>query len=137
MSFQGVKKVLNANNKKITLECIFPQVKSSHFGQFPAQAFNPSGLDSAFQCMLIWVKQFYDAGSLPSKCQKGEHYQDIPLGKIFYVSMEVQFSSENKLIANISLHDRKGSIYSQVFGAEVTISKQLNHLFIKKINGSS
>ena len=136
-SFQGVKRVLNANNKKITLECIFPQVKSSHFGQFPAQAFNPLSLDAAFQCMLIWVRKFYDSGSLPSNCQKGEYYQDIPLGKIFYASMEVKSNSNTKLIANIYLHDKNGNIYSQVFEAEVTISKQLNYLFVSAKNHSS
>ena len=129
VSFQEVKRVLNIKDQKITLKCMFPQVKSSQFGQFTPQAFNALGLDSAFQCMLIWVRYFYQAASLPSHFQKDEIFQDIPLGKIFYVSMEVKLNSKNKLIANISLHDEKGNIYSRFFGAEVTISKQLNHLF--------
>ena len=84
--------------------------------------------------MLIWVRKFYDSGSLPSNCQKGEYYQDIPLGKIFYASMEVKSNSNTKLIANIYLHDKNGNIYSQVFEAEVTISKQLNYLFVSAKN---
>ncbi|MDJ0593043.1 MAG: SDR family NAD(P)-dependent oxidoreductase [Pleurocapsa sp. MO_226.B13] len=129
VSFQGVKQILNISHQKLTLKCIFPQVEFSEFGQFSPQAFNALGLDSAFQCMLIWVRYFYQAASLPSNCQKGEHFQDIPLEKIFYVSMEVKINTNTKLIADISLHDEKGNIYSRVIGADVTISKQLNNLF--------
>ncbi len=130
--FQGVKKVLNIDRQKITIECIFPQVISTYFGQFPPQAFNPLGLDAAFQCMLIWVRYLDRSASLPSRFQKIEHFQDIPLGKIFYVSMAVKLKSSTKLIANISLHDEKGNIYSRLIDAEVTIGKQLNNLFASK-----
>jgi NAD(P)-dependent dehydrogenase (short-subunit alcohol dehydrogenase family) len=129
ISFQGIKRVLNITPEKITLECKLSKNNDSHWGQFPAQAFKSIAADIPFQCMLIWVRYFYDAGSLPLKCQKGEHYQDIPYETAFYASMEVQSSSNTKLTADIILHDEKGQIYLQVFGAEVTISKQLNHLF--------
>ena len=129
-SFQGVKKVLNISNQKITLECIFPQVRHSQFGQFPPQSFNAFGLDSVFQCMLIWARYFYQAASLPAYFQKCEHFQDIPCGQIFYASMEVKQHNSNKLIADVVLHDQQGKIYSRILGAEVSISKQLNHLFL-------
>lgn len=128
-SFQGVKEILNISQKNITLKCIFPQVESEYFGQFPPQAFNALGLDSAFQCMLIWVRYFYQAASLPSHCQKGEIFHNIPFQDFFYVSMIVLYSNNKKLIADITSHDEKGNIYSRVLGAEVTISKQLNNLF--------
>ena len=51
--------------------------------------------------------------------------------------MEVKSNSNTKLIANIYLHDKNGNIYSQVFEAEVTISKQLNYLFVSAKNHSS
>ena len=130
-NFQGVKRIINITSKKITMECVVTKVEENYWGQFPFQSFNPLAADIPFQCMLIWVRRFYQAGSLPTKCQKVEHFQNIPFNseKTLYVSMEVQSSSETKLVANIISHDEEGNIYSRVFGSEVTISKQLNHLF--------
>lgn len=127
--FQGIKKVLNIGKSKLTVECILPKVNDNYYGQFSRKTFNAISADMSFQCMLIWVRYFYDLGSLPLKFQRGEYYQDIPDGETFYVSMEVQSSSTIKLVANITVHDEKGKIYSQILGAEVTISKQLNNLF--------
>jgi NAD(P)-dependent dehydrogenase (short-subunit alcohol dehydrogenase family) len=129
-SFQGVKSVLNITPEKLTMECILPKINESYYGQFSAKTFNPIAADIQLQCMLIWVRSFYQAASLPLSCKRGEHFQDIPLNKNFYVSMEVQSSSETKLVANIISHDQEGKIYSRVFGSEVTISKQLNSLFL-------
>lgn len=135
-SFQGVKRVLNLSREKMTMECLLPQIDERQQGQIPAQAFNAIAADVQFQCMLIWVRHFYDAGSLPLRCQHGEHYQDIPAGKTFYVSMEVTSSKDTKLVTDIISHDRNGKIYWRVFGAEVTISKQLNRLFVPHKNKS-
>ncbi|MEM6401569.1 MAG: SDR family NAD(P)-dependent oxidoreductase [Cyanobacteria bacterium P01_D01_bin.116] len=128
-SFQGIKRVLNITSEKMTLECKISKKYDDYWGQFTLQAFNSIAADIPFQCMLIWVRYFYDAASLPLICQKGEHYQDVPYEKTFYASMEVQSSRNTKLAADIIVHDEKGQIYSRVFGAEVTISKQLNYLF--------
>jgi len=128
--FQGVKRILNISPEKLTMECVLPQIDDKQLGQFPALAFNPIAADIQFQCMLIWVRHFYQAASLPLRCQRGEHFQAIPEGETFYVSMEVQSSTDTKLVANITSHDSQGQVYSRVFGAEVTISKQLNHLFV-------
>jgi hypothetical protein len=46
------------------------------------------------------------------------------------VSMEVKDSSDSKLAADIFTHDENGRLYARVLGAQVTISKQLNHLFV-------
>lgn len=35
------------------------------------------------------------------------------------------------MVADITTHDEAGKIYTRVLGAEVTISKQLNQLFLK------
>jgi NAD(P)-dependent dehydrogenase (short-subunit alcohol dehydrogenase family) len=133
-SFQGVKSVLKITPEKLTMECILPKVNESYYGQFSAKTFNPIAADIQLQCMLIGTRHFYDAAGLPSRCQKGEHFQNIPFGKPFYVSMEVQSSSETKLVADVTAHDREGKIYSRVFGQELTISKQLNSLFLSVKN---
>lgn len=127
--FQGIKRILNNSDKKITMEYVLPEIDKKYWGQFPVQSFNPIAADIPFQCMLIWVRYFYEAASLPISCQKGEHFKMIPHNKVFYVSLEVQYSDSTKLIADIISHDERGYVYSKVSKAEVIISKQLNKFF--------
>jgi hypothetical protein len=44
--------------------------------------------------------------------------------------LEVRSHSESSLVADIIAHDAAGEIYTRVDGAEVTISAQLNRLFM-------
>jgi len=129
-SFQGIKRILNISPERMTVECVLPQLDEKQLGQFPALAFNPIAADIQFQCMLIWVRHFYQAASLPLLCQKGEYYHSIAEGETFYVSMEIQSSTDNKLVANITSHNKQGQVYLRIFDTEVTISQQLNHLFV-------
>lgn len=132
LSFQGIKNILMIDNKKIVMECSLPFIDDKTMGQFPVQSLNPIALDVQFQSMLLWVKNYHDAASLPLYCQHGEYFEKILYGNTFYVSLEVVSTNQTKLIANVITHDIDGKIYSRVFGAEVSISKQLNKLFIKQ-----
>jgi hypothetical protein len=80
--------------------------------------------------MVIWARHFHGAGSLPLHTDRGEQFRPIPFGATTYVTMEVKESSDNKLVADILTHDENGRLYARVLGAQVTISKQLNHLFV-------
>jgi NAD(P)-dependent dehydrogenase (short-subunit alcohol dehydrogenase family) len=132
-SFQGVRRILEYSPLHIVLECETPRVSVEAQGQFPVQTFNPFASDVQFQSMVIWSRLFYGAGSLPLRAQKSEHYHSPAAGENFYVTMEVHSHSENSLVANIFAHDASGNIYTRVEGAEVTISKQLNHLFVPAV----
>ncbi|MBN3927937.1 SDR family NAD(P)-dependent oxidoreductase [Nostoc sp. NMS4] len=129
-SFQGVKRVLNISSTKLTFECVNSITDVEQYGQFSVQTFNPCTADIQNQGMLIWVRHFYQAACLPFKFEKGEHFQDIPSAKKFYISIEVLSSNSTNLKANIISHDIDGQVYSQVFDGEVIINKQLNSLFI-------
>jgi hypothetical protein len=124
-----VRQVLNISPEKMTTECYLSAVPEKVQGQFPVQTFNPYAVDVQLQCLLIWSRHFYEAGSLPLKIQKIEHYRTIPFNETFYASMEVQNSSETGLVATVIAHDARGEIYTRIEGAEVTISKRLNALF--------
>jgi len=128
-SFQGVERVLNISPQKLTMRCRLPEISPAQQGQFPAQSFNPFIADGQFQSLVIWVRQFHQAGSLPLQARRGEQYRPIPFGETSFVSMEVKESADTKLLADIITHDSAGRVYARVLGAEVTISKQLNHLF--------
>ena len=129
-SFQGVRRVLNASRDRLTLECDLPSVSEADQGQFAIQSFNPFLADVQFQSMVIWARLIYGAGSLPLRAQAGEHYRQPAPGAPFYVSLEVRAHSETSLTADIIAHAADGQIYTRVEGAEVTISPQLNRLFV-------
>ena len=107
-----------------------PDVSAADQGQFAVQSFNPFFADVQFQSLVIWARRFYGAGSLPLRAQSGEHYRTPAPGALFYVSLEVHSHSETNLVADIIAHDAAGEIYTRVNGAEVTISLQLNRLFV-------
>lgn len=129
-AFQGVKRLLEINPQKVTLECYLPPLSERQQGQFPVQNFNPYGVDVQLQGLLIWARRFFQAASLPLKIQKVEQYRPLPFGQIYYAAMEVQSSSETGLVANVTAYDATGKIYTVVSGAEVTISQRLNSLFV-------
>ena len=132
--FQGVKWVLNLSAqtpKKVTMRCVQPYVSERDQGQFPIQAFNYYMADIGFQCLGVWARRVYDAGSLPLSCKKGIHYRDTQPGDTFYVSMEVTEDNETSLVADIYTHDEEGRLYAYLSGAEITLSKNLNTLFLQ------
>jgi len=136
-SFQGVERVLNISPQKVTMRCVLPEISPAQQGQFPVQTFNPFIADGQFQSLVIWARHFHQAGSLPLQARQGEQYRPIPFGETSFVSMEVRDSADTKLVADIITHDAEGRVYARVLGAEVTISKQLNHLFKPGKNGKN
>jgi acyl transferase domain-containing protein len=129
-AFQGIERVLNISPEKVTMRCVLPEVPAAQQGQFPVQHFNPFIADGQFQSMVVWARHFHQAGSLPLQAGRGEQYRPIPFGETSYVSMDVKASSDTRLVADIITHDADGLVYARVLNAEVTISKQLNHLFV-------
>jgi len=128
-SFQGVERVLSVSDSKLVMKCRSRRINEQVQGQFPIQTFNPFTADVAFQAMVIWARKIYDSASLPLSAGGGEQYRILPPDTTFYVTLEVTKHDSAGLVANIITHDEAGVMYSQVFGAEVTISKELNRLF--------
>ena len=131
-NFQGVEQVLNISPSKVTMRCNLAALSAAEQGQYQVQSFNPFIADGQFQSMVIWARHFHDAGSLPLHTDRGEQFRPIPFNQTTYVSMEVKESTDSELVADILTHDENGRLYARVLGAKVTISKQLNHLFVPK-----
>ncbi len=129
--FQGIRRVMNYSASKLTLLCRAADVAVAEQGQFPVAATNPYVDDLLYQSMLVWARYHYGSGSLPSAAKRCEQYRLVPSGSEFYLSLDVLSSNSAKLVADIVLHDAAGLIYSKMFGAEVTISNQLNNLFLR------
>ncbi|VAX08950.1 omega-3 polyunsaturated fatty acid synthase subunit, PfaA [hydrothermal vent metagenome] len=130
--FQGIEKVINTSMKKLTLLCNLDKIKDDVQGQFPISSINPFATDLMFQAMLVWVREHRHLGSLPLKFLKVVNYKLIPEDKEFYVSLDVDSTSETNMTADVTIHDKMGHIYSKAFGAEVTVSPSLNSMFTTK-----
>ncbi|MDM8536112.1 SDR family NAD(P)-dependent oxidoreductase [Desulfobacterales bacterium HSG17] len=124
-NFQAIERVINITQNKLTMECRIPEIPESDQGQFRTGTFNPFAADPQFQIMLIWVRHHFDAGSLPTKAELGEHFAQIPKGNKFFVSLDIKDSNPAHVKADITTHDENGKVYTRVKGAEVTVSKQL------------
>ncbi len=130
--FQGIEKVVNTSMDKLTLLCNLDKIKDDLQGQFPISSINPFATDLMFQAMLVWVRKHRHLGSLPLKFLKVVNYKLIPDDKEFYISLDVDSTSETNMTADVTIHDKMGQIYSKAIGAEVTVSPSLNSLFSTK-----
>jgi len=129
--FQGVKRILNISPEGLTVQCSLPSLDVKQQGKFPVQAFNPYTADILFQALLMWVRYFDDLGSLPLQFSKLEQFSLIPFNQDFYISLEIDSRSENRVVANAKAHDDQGNIYLKIEQMQVTSSSRLNHLFLE------
>ncbi|WP_051327251.1 type I polyketide synthase [Desulfatibacillum aliphaticivorans] len=128
-NFRMIQKVLNCTKEKLTLKACVPIIPPESQGQFPVGAMDPFTADVHFQSQLIWVRKHCEAGSLPARANTVEQYRPIAHGQEFFVTLDVLESSDTSMKADICAHDDHGTVYSRVFGAEVTVSKGLTKLF--------
>jgi hypothetical protein len=130
-SFQGIERVLNVSPERVTVECRVPAVAPEARGQFAGATLDPCTTDVQFQMMLIWTRRFQGAVGLPLAARCGEHFAHPAPGTRFYVSMEVLDGGPNHLRADLIAHDAAGRVYARIFGAEATLSPQLNARFLQ------
>lgn len=135
--FQGIEAVLSLESDHIILQGITPRLDPKEQSQFPVETFNPYTTDILLQGMLVWARQFYQAGSLPLEIQRLDQFQRIPFDTDYYIAIHIKTRSEIAVVGDITACDRRGQVYLHMSGVKVTLNKQLNHLFAKKLETSS
>ncbi|MFN2108690.1 MAG: SDR family NAD(P)-dependent oxidoreductase, partial [Anaerolineae bacterium] len=128
-SFRGADRVLNIDPRGLTLRCLLPEVNRETQGQFPVQTFNPYLTDVQLQSLLIWAARFKQSPGLPLQIQRGEQFRPAHFSEPVYATLTVQSSSDTNLVADVTVHDAQGLVYSRVTGAEITLSPRLKQLF--------
>lgn len=124
--FQGIKEILDCNEKQIVLSCIAPEVPLSEQGQFAVGSVNTFFADIQYQGMLVWVFKNYDgAKSLPLQTDSAVLYRPVPFGKELFVNVKIQEADESSLVADCTVYDEQGIVYVKTSGATMTISKEL------------
>ncbi len=127
--FQGIDHIVNLEPDTLTMQFSLPDMKPEIQGQFPVRTFNPYLTDISLQSLLVWAHHTHGYGGLPLSIRAGEQYRPLPFGKTLYATLTVQSSSRRHLVADVVVHDAAGEVYSQVTGAEITLSSRLNPLF--------
>ena len=120
-SFQGVKKVLNVSDSKLTMECYLPKTKLEKQGQFPVQTFNPYIVDVQIHSFWLWLQHNYQEICLPSEIDIYEQFAAIPSDETFYVSCEIKNKTKTFVVADVITCDREGKVYSKMQAAKGTI----------------
>ncbi len=128
-SFEGIERVLNLSDSRLTTCCCLPSVSNETQGQFPVQTVNPYILDVQLQGMLVWVQQILGQGCLPAQAALYEQFRPIPFDQPFYVSLVVRAHSKTSFTADLFAHDEAGWLYTRTSGMNVTISERLNTMF--------
>lgn len=130
-SFQGVEEVTSISRDGLTMRCSLQPIDVAYQGQFPIQAFNYFMADIGLQSIGIYARHFYDAGSLPLRAMHGRHYMNVEFGQTFYVKMRVLSATATDISAEIILYDEQQRIYMVVTDIAVTMSKNLNAMFLR------
>lgn len=130
-SFQSIQRIVRLDENGITAQCYLPVIEIFKQGQFSAQAFNSYTADAFFQCLLVWVRKFYDLGSLPSQFEILRQFKLLSFEQDFYISLNILSRNESKVIATATAYDTQGNIYIQIEKMQVTASSRLNSLFLE------
>ncbi len=127
--FRGVQEVINISPTGLTTRCELPSFSIREQGQFPVGSFNPFLADIHLQSLLIWASSQLGSIGLPLKISGGTQYKPVDFDTTTYATMQVQSSSNHRLVADVISHDEMGNIYSHVEGAEITLNNKLFDLF--------
>jgi NAD(P)-dependent dehydrogenase (short-subunit alcohol dehydrogenase family) len=130
-SFCGVEQIVNVSERRLTQRCRLPALDPTAQGQFPVQTFNPYLTDVHLQSLLIWAQRHQGVVGLPLCITKAEQFRKAHFDQVTYATLEVQESGKHRLVADVTITDAEGRLFSRVTGAEITLSARLNELFLQ------
>ncbi|PAJ72188.1 hypothetical protein CJF42_22585, partial [Pseudoalteromonas sp. NBT06-2] len=142
-SLQGITDVISCNETSLLLACSVPSIAKFKQGEFviPVNTVHSNhnifANDLVYQAMLVWVRKQLGMGSLPSKTLAWQVYREVMLDEAFYIDLKVVEQTASKVVADIRLISENKQILAQVNSAEVTISENLNNLFLKTDGGKN
>ena len=129
LRFQGVKKLLREDTSSLLLSCRLSDFDSKELGLFSRSRVSPMILDLGYQAMLIWARKHYECASLPLAFKLSEHFFAPTPQEEFFISLNVTDHNSNRVTGDLYFLDKNENVFSQMQGAEVTLSKKLNPLF--------
>ncbi|WP_107669434.1 SDR family NAD(P)-dependent oxidoreductase [Cyanothece sp. BG0011] len=128
--FQGIQKVIKLDTKEAIFSCYLGTINIREQGQFFTQSFNPYTADMLFQCLLVWVRKFYNLGSLPLKLTSLKQFASLPFDQEFLIQLSIDEHSKTKVVASAIAYNTQGQVYLEANRMQVTASHRLNSLFL-------
>ncbi|MGH2520315.1 MAG: KR domain-containing protein, partial [Chloroflexota bacterium] len=127
--FHGIERLLNANERRLTIRCRLPAIDDHTQGQFPIGTLNPFTADLHYQALVVWCRVFHDIAGLPLSVEQVLHHRHLPFDTTFYVTVRIRSINDYQVVANTTAHDGRGLAYSEFRGASLTLSRTLNEKF--------
>ncbi|WP_240487662.1 SDR family NAD(P)-dependent oxidoreductase [Photorhabdus australis] len=127
--FQGIRQVIHIDDQYLILKCRLDDIVPELQGQFPVNSFNLFIHDVALQLPLFWLMQRSDKAGLLCTIGKIEQYAALAFGEEFYAAMRINTKTALELVADITLHNSMGNIYSRLHNVKFTVSAALRELF--------
>ena len=127
--FRGIERLLNADERRLTIRCRLPAIDDQTQGQFQVGTLNPFTLDLHYQGLVVWCRLFHDIAGLPLSVEQVLHYRHLPFDTTFYVTVHISSVTDYQVLANTTAHDSQGLAYSEFQGASLTLSRELNEKF--------
>lgn len=131
-AFQGVRKVLQINEQKITSLCNLSSINLKQQGQFAVNSFNPYVADVQLHNVLIWTYWHLKQGCLPTGVKKVEQFYPLSFDQDFYVTTEIVSCNQTQLVVDIFAHDHQGNIFMKWHQVHFYLLKKLTTLFWEK-----
>lgn len=128
-AFRGIQQVVHIDEQSLILKCRLPSLAAREQGQFPANSFNLFINDVGLQLPLLWLMQQSDKAGLPAAIGAIEQYSPLDFDQTFYASMRITSQTATLLLADITLHDKLGNVYSRFEKVKFTVSTTLRSLF--------
>jgi Polyketide synthase dehydratase len=128
-SFRGIEQIFEIQETALTMECYLPKLGAKQQGQFPADSFNPYLADVLIQSLLVWLKERYQVGALPTEIQQITQFKPLPFDRKILALMEAKVKTEANVIYNVTACDQNGEVYVHLSGVKATISDRLSQLF--------
>lgn len=128
--FQGIKKVLKLETEEALFSCYLDKISRQDQGQFFTQSFNAYTADILFQCLLVWVRKFYETGSLPLQLTSLKQFISLPFDQEFTIKLSIDEHKKTKVVASAIVYNTQGQVYLEANRMQVTASERLNSLFL-------
>lgn len=129
-AFQGIERVLTAEPSGLTMRCRLPGLAWSGAGPFDTARFDSIAADVAIQGLVIWAFRFYGAAGLPLRIARVEVFGRPAPGAPFTIDLTVGAHDERRAVGDLIAYDDDGAALLRIWGAELTLSKHMNRLFV-------
>lgn len=130
-SFQSLRTILQLDANGLVSQCYLPALRPSQQGQFAVQSFNPYTADIFYQCLIVWIRQYRDLGSLPAGFKCLRQLQPLMFDQTFEVALTITGEDASTVTANATARLANGTTCLEIEAMQMVKSDHLKTLFLE------